>query len=51
MSLGPVQDDDGDDIADHYTDRFYPSGVGSGVRILRDGTYSASTRASFGRRT
>jgi len=48
-SSGGVQDDDGDDIADHYTTRFYPSGVGSGVRILRDGTYSASTRASFGR--
>lgn len=46
--LGHVQDDDGDDIADHYTDRFYPSGVGSGVRILRDGTYSANSRASFG---
>ena len=45
--VGAVQDDDGDDIADHYTTRFYPSGVGSGVRILRDGTYSASTRASF----
>ena len=46
--LGAVRDTDGDGVADVIPDRFYPSGVGSGVRILRDGLYQVSARASFG---
>jgi len=46
--LGAVRDADGDGVADVLPNRFYPSGVGSGVRILRDGLYQVSARASFG---
>jgi hypothetical protein len=46
--LGAVKDADGDGVADVIANRFYPSGVGSGVRVLRDGLYQVSARASFG---